>query len=76
MTRAALQFEIGAVALNGFSAGDSQRVLDGFRTELARAGLSGPPVLPERTILTAASAHGPERIGAAAARALIEALER
>ena len=71
----ALRLEIGALAVNGFSPGDSRRVAAGFQDELARMQLTGVPEARAELTLSAARANSPERIGAAAARALFEALE-
>ena len=75
MTQAnALRLEIGALAVNGFSPDESRRVAAGFQEELARMQLTGVPEAGAELTLTAARANSPERIGAAAARALFEAL--
>lgn len=70
-----LRLEIGALAVNGFSRSDSRRVAMGFEDELLRMHLSGVPEAREDLTLNAARALSPERIGAAAARALFEALD-
>jgi hypothetical protein len=66
--------EIGTLAISGFSARDGQRVEAGFRDELARLTLEVTQAPDVEICLPDVRDNTPERIGAAAARALIAGL--
>jgi len=78
MTRPA-RLSIGTLRLTGFPASEARRVEAGFRAELARAEPAalpdGPPEDP-RLSARVDRRGSPERIGAAAARALLESLRK
>lgn len=77
--RAAVALRIDRLVLIGFSPLDAARLRDAFSAAL-RQGLDREPEAPavssvrEVLRLSTAAARGPEAIGRAAARALIEAL--